>query len=135
MSHKKEPARKLPDSGSEPQWVISVYKADGSEELQSLELEKRRLEVARLRAPDSTKKDHRHNKWDSYTDARRRRMIVKSNPSLDVESLCQAFDAAQIGLPPGWEDKYKITTWVEANANQKTHRSVARIISTDRNQN
>ncbi len=77
----------------------------------------------------------RHSKWESYPDAKRRRTIVQTNPNLALDDLCKAFDEARISLPPGWDDKYNATTWVEACKDEKARRAISRIISTDRKQN
>jgi hypothetical protein len=77
----------------------------------------------------------RRNKWDSYSDAKRRRTIVQANRELGVEDFCKAFDEARIGLPPGWDEKYNVTTWIDAYGIPKARRAMSRIISTDGNQN
>jgi hypothetical protein len=88
-----------------------------------------------LRPAHTSDKTPRHSKWDSYSDAKRRRMIVQTNPNLGVADLCKAFDDARIDLPPGWADKYGVTEWAKACEVPKARRATARIISTDRRQN
>jgi hypothetical protein len=74
-------------------------------------------------------------KWyESSIDVLKRRQIVLKNPKVPAQALCKAFDSQRIPLPPGWEDKYRVTTWVEAYKAEKARPAIQRIISTDKRQ-
>ena len=74
-------------------------------------------------------------KWyDSAQDVLKRRQRVLKNPELSAERLCKVFDSERIPLPPGWEDKYSVTSWAAGYKNRRARAAIQRIISTDKKQ-
>jgi hypothetical protein len=74
-------------------------------------------------------------KWyESSPEVLQRRQIVLKNPGLSAKSFCKLFDNQRISLPSGWEDKFTVTTWVEAYKIGRARANIQRIISTDREQ-
>jgi hypothetical protein len=79
--------------------------------------------------------NQRRNKWGAYSrDVDRRRDIVRDNFSEPAHRLCEAFDEARIGLPPGWDEKLAEPCWAAAYRDPQLKRSIHRIISTHRHE-
>ena len=71
--------------------------------------------------------------YESSPDILRRRQIVLKNPTFPSKSFCKLFDTEGIPLPADWEQKFSVTTWLEAYKNKKARALIQKLVSTDKN--
>jgi hypothetical protein len=82
--------------------------------------------------PNNNHHNSQKDQMDGGTDPdiARRRVLVKSNPSVSVTKMCEILDRHRVPLPHTWPG-FGFTTWSETHKNLRYRARIKQLISRD----